>query len=218
MILKPAKHKDYCMYWEGERESNVNHRALWCFLIFCVWRESYCKGDKIRLVTYPSKPYQDPGIFSVSIRMLLSMDAKYDQKCQTFHWWDFYYYTAAVSDELLSEAVPQQHPDFVGRPDNPWYPTIKIISMLVYFKKGVTQKGRGPWLFPMPWLISILSLKKSRGKRKINFFFFGRGNIGRGRKIKKKKDITLSTSDITLGFPISHRNETFLILLLQGLD
>lgn len=72
MILKPAKRKDYCMYWEGERESTVNHRALWCFLIFCVWRKSYCKGDKIRLVTHPSKPYQDPGIFSVSIRMLLS--------------------------------------------------------------------------------------------------------------------------------------------------
>ena len=40
----------------------------------------------------------------------------------------------------------------------------------------------------------------------------------KGQKDFFKKDSTLSTSDITLGFPISHGNGTFLILLLQGLD
>ena len=40
------------------------------------------------------------------------------KNARVFHWGDFYYYTVAVSDELLSEAVPQQHPDFGGGPDN----------------------------------------------------------------------------------------------------
>lgn len=87
MVLEPVNLKDYFTYWHTE--SVLNHSGLWCFLIFCVWKKGNLKGNKIRLVTYPSKPYQDPVIFCVSIRtlcwyILLLNGCQIWPKCQTF--------------------------------------------------------------------------------------------------------------------------------------